>query len=1118
MAEINVTMPDKLGSVGANGTVSYAHCSALREIKNMIDVLDVGDSRTVELENQTLSLNDLTFADGSLLNKTYVVRTNTAGRNITGRPNDNNKEAFILEVELIKWNNEIDYITKQTYYEANNYIAYVRYCTAGSWDTWTVSGADKYDAAGASLGLVKSGGDVNISSGIITIKDGAIGDQQISNINADKITGGTIDASKVDITNLNASNITGGGIGGDLIADGSIDSSKLSGDLSGVINNANSNASEALDKANQAESIANSAQMAASGKNSVYYQPTVPTSASTNDIWFNTANDNQMFVYDGTKWVPEKFGAGAIGDEAINADKIASEVNTKINDAFENAEMALGDALDALNSANDANTKIAGWCYDNDVTYIDGGRIYTGTITAEQIAANTITSNEIAAGTITAREIMAGTITAESGVLDEACIKEAYIQDAAITSAKIAEASIGTAHIADAAITTAKIANLAVTNANIADATIEDAKIKNLDAAKITTGYLSADRIEAGSLSISQFDEETRTMISDAIETSSEALGTATANGERLNWIATEVETNKTSIGVIDGQITALISRTETVEADLEAVEGEMTTMTGNFNSLTESYNEIKITVDSYSQTIGEHSESITSLQNTNTQLNTSITEISDKQSSLEQDLSGFKTTVSETYVTQEQIDGKFDGLLTVEQMNSAIDQKVDEINTSVSKTYATRGELNAVDGRFKNYSTTTEMNSAINQKAEEVSLSVKQVYSTKKDLETVDGKFANYSTTEEMNAAIKASAGGISLRVEELEKKVTIKSIIPQYGVSADKNIVPTQWIDERPILPDGQYLWAREKYIYSDDTIEYFGERMISAENGKDAVSYRIESSDGFMFVEGENKNITLVARLYAGMSEMDEHGDMIYTWYLVDKEGNETVIGNEKTISVGIQDVLGNSIYFIAKTDNPSILGNAVLGDMELGQGAYAYKSYSENFIIYKNGSDSTVKSDTPPEDTSMMWLDTSVTPNILKYYDGAEWTRVNDHSDEIKSIKNEMVMTSDLTEFVRTTELVGDEDNEGLVHKSLKEYIQFDGAKITIGRNDSAVTTVINNSELAFYEGDNKIAYISGQHLHINNAVIVDAIGVGRFRWDDEYDPNTGEDLGFSLIRM
>ena len=191
----------------------------------------------------------------------------------------------------------------------------------------------------------------------------------------------------------------------------------------------------------------------------------------------------------------------------------------------------------------------------------------------------------------------------------------------------------------------------------------------------------------------------------------------------------------------------------------------------------------------------------------------------------------------------------------------TVLKEKVDEINTSVSKTYATRGELNAVDGRFKNYSTTTEMNSAINQKAEEVSLSVKQVYSTKKDLETVDGKFANYSTTEEMNAAIKASAGGISLRVEELEKKVTIKSIIPQYGVSADKNIVPTQWIDERPILPDGQYLWAREKYIYSDDTIEYFGERMISAENGKDAVSYRIESSDGFMFVEGENKNIILI-----------------------------------------------------------------------------------------------------------------------------------------------------------------------------------------------------------------------------------------------------------------
>ena len=37
------------------------------------------------------------------------------------------------------------------------------------------------------------------------------------------------------------------------------------------------------------------------------------------------------------------------------------------------------------------------WCSSSDSTYIDGGRIYTGSITANEIAANTITANELAA-------------------------------------------------------------------------------------------------------------------------------------------------------------------------------------------------------------------------------------------------------------------------------------------------------------------------------------------------------------------------------------------------------------------------------------------------------------------------------------------------------------------------------------------------------------------------------------------------------------------------------------------------------------------------------------------------------------------------------------------------
>jgi len=85
----------------------------------------------------------------------------------------------------------------------------------------------------------------------------------------------------------------------------------------------------------------------------------------------------------------------------------------------------------------------SGWRHSSDTTYIDGGHIYTGSITADQL---TTTSAVITA----------------------------------------------TAQIQDAIITNAKIANLAVTGAKIADATITSAKISDLSFSKITAGTSNA--------------------------------------------------------------------------------------------------------------------------------------------------------------------------------------------------------------------------------------------------------------------------------------------------------------------------------------------------------------------------------------------------------------------------------------------------------------------------------------------------------------------------------------------------------------------------------------------------------------------------------------------------
>lgn len=50
--------------------------------------------------------------------------------------------------------------------------------------------------------------------------------------------------------------------------------------------------------------------------------------------------------------------------------------------------------------AQEANTTLANWCYNNDKTYINGGKIYTGTIAAAQIASNAITTDKLATDAI----------------------------------------------------------------------------------------------------------------------------------------------------------------------------------------------------------------------------------------------------------------------------------------------------------------------------------------------------------------------------------------------------------------------------------------------------------------------------------------------------------------------------------------------------------------------------------------------------------------------------------------------------------------------------------------------------------------------------------------------
>ena len=205
--------------------------------------------------------------------------------------------------------------------------------------------------------------------GTAQIADGSITDAKIVDLTANKITSGTIDAANIEEINLKAANITVGTINGKQIASGAVDMSKFDTDVTQWISATDKDVENAAQKADTANtnaagalSTAEGAQLTADGKNTVFYQTTAPSTESrkTNDVWFNTADSNKMYYFDGKSWILRQFGTNAIANASITNALIAD--------------------------ATIQNAKIAN---------IDAGKINSGYISADRLAAGSVTIGKL---------------------------------------------------------------------------------------------------------------------------------------------------------------------------------------------------------------------------------------------------------------------------------------------------------------------------------------------------------------------------------------------------------------------------------------------------------------------------------------------------------------------------------------------------------------------------------------------------------------------------------------------------------------------------------------------------------------------------------------------------
>ena len=155
-----------------------------------------------------------------------------------------------------------------------------------------------------------------------------------------------------------------------------------------------------------------------------------------------------------------------------------------------------------------------------------------------------------------------------------------------------------------------------------------------------------------------------------AMKKAQEALSAA----DFTTFQSTTFKEVKDTVDEQSSTITTLSSRVDT-KADSSTV----TTLSNTVNSVSQTATSNSSTLSQLTQTLG-----------TNADGTTKTDDIMHRMTATENDLDGFKTTVSSTYQTKSDMSN----YSTTTQMNSAINQKANEISQSVSETYATQTSI----------------------------------------------------------------------------------------------------------------------------------------------------------------------------------------------------------------------------------------------------------------------------------------------------------------------------------------------------------------------------------------------------------------------------------------
>lgn len=362
------------------------------------------------------------------------------------------------------------------------------------------------------------------------------------------------------------------------------------------------------------------------------------------------------------------------------------------------------------------------------------------------------------------------------------------------------------------------------------------------------------------------------------------------------------------------------------------------------------------------------------------------------------------------------------------------------------------------------------------------------------------------------------------------------ISNITPEYYLSTSKTeLVGGSWSSTPPAWENNKYIWTRNKIEWNnpssvtyttpicDSSWEAINDLVIGGSNLLLQSNILYEGTDYPLAKYTMTRKMTAgtiySCRIWGSLGE-DKTNFSIYLDTEIDDEGTITNMG----VNLGTLQNNDDGTHTLTFTGQEGTNEQSVIYVFPTPQSATSDCSITRIKLEY--GNKHTDWSAAPEETITNDDLNSAreeiisgYTKEIQNTKDGilteisATYTTIG----EMNSIKNQIteINTDTLQKFESITNIVNSVENAvtGLTDQTeILNMFQYDKMTATLTiqttkpEEGSSFAIKITPTEMGFYEGNDKVAYLSNKQLYINQAVVVQSLELGNFRISD--DPETG----------